>query len=338
MNKTTALFTCCNANDPYLFRLLSDSVGWILFELCKLDATSAWGQFLHYFIYTSTKIVVLLSVLIYLVGLFRAGLDVEKVRRFLKGKNRIVSYFLAALFGALTPFCSCAAVPIFIAFTASGIPVGITIAFLVTSPIINEIGILLLYSEFGKEFATLYIALGIGSGILAGYIFDLFSKEQFLRSDLEMGEGEKAVATKEKIALDVKKRHLFAIREVRKIVVKVSPWILLGITIAGTLNLFLTPHIVSEIINRNSLFSVPVAVLMGIPLYSSPAGVIPIGTVLLNSGVKTGTVLSFMMSCTAASFPEFILLRHVLTIKGVLFLFGTLLVLFTLIGIILNVV
>lgn len=338
MSTTATIATCCNPNDPTLFKLLSQGVSWFLFDLLSLSSTSHTGQFLHYFLYTSTKIFLLLLTLMYLVGLFRAGMNVEKVRRFLIGKHKLVAYFLAALFGAVTPFCSCAAVPIFIAFTASGIPLGITIAFLVTSPIINEIGIVLLLTEMGAGFATLYVVLGMMSGIISGFLFDLFAKENFLRDDVVKQEDAMAIASKDKGILTLQMRHTFSVNEMKKILFKVSPWIALGVAIAGLLNLLITPESVSALLNRQELFSVPVAVLIGIPLYSSPAGVVPIGTVLLKNSVPVGTVLAFMMSCTAASFPEFILLRRVLTTKGIFFLFALLLSLFTLIGIFLNLV
>lgn len=336
MNETGLLATCCNTNDPYLFQVLSQLFQWLLFDIIGLSGSSSFGVFLHYFLYTATKIFLLLNALIYLVGLFRAGLNVEKVRRFLSGKNRFVSYFLAALFGALTPFCSCAAVPIFIAFTASGIPLGITIAFLVTSPIINEIGILLLFTEFGKSFTTLYITLGMLSGIVAGCIFDLFPQKLFVRDDITAKGGKEALKKKDKGKLTLAERHIFAASEVKKIVSKVIPWILLGITIGGLLNAFVTPQSVQQLIAGRSLLTVPIAVLIGIPLYSSPAGVVPIGSVLLRQGVPIGTVMAFMMSCTAASLPEFILLRRVLTKRGALTLLGFLLIIFTVIGIVLN--
>lgn len=336
MNKTAVLATCCNANDPYLFQLLAQLFQWLLFDIIGLESSSSLGQFLHYFLYTATKIFLLLNGLIYLVGLFRAGLNVEKVRQFLSGKNRLFSYLLAALFGALTPFCSCAAVPIFIAFTASGIPLGITIAFLVTSPIINEIGILLLFTEFGSTFTSIYISLGMLSGILAGFLFDLFPQKLFVRDDISAEGGKEALKNKEKGKLSLLERHTFAANEVKKIVSKVFPWVLFGVTIGGVLNTFVTPQSIQSLIAGKSLLSVPIAVLIGIPLYSSPAGVVPIGSVLLKQGVPIGTVIAFMMSCTAASLPEFILLRRVLTKSGALTLLGFLLFLFTVIGLLLN--
>lgn len=179
---------------------------------------SADAALLHFFIRTSVKIFILLSVLIYVVGLLRASLDVEKVRRFLEGKNSLLGYLGGAIFGAVTPFCSCFAIPIFTAFTASGIPIGVTIAFLVTSPLINEVALVLFISEFGIGFTTVYVMMCFFSGVLAGALFDFIKAEKFVYTEIHLAkESDKnLLLSKEKVGITFKQRNLLVNQRVLK--------------------------------------------------------------------------------------------------------------------------
>lgn len=337
---TVSLGECCPGDSFFfLFNWINRVTDFLVYGLFDLYPMSADAALLHFFVRTSLKIFILLVILIYVVGLFRASLDVEKVRRFLEGRKKIIGYFAGAAFGAVTPFCSCSAIPIFIAFTASGIPIGVTIAFLVTSPLINEVALVLLISEFGINFAIVYVVLGVVSGVLAGILFDFIKAEKYvLKEMLSQNEGDRnLLLSKEKIGITLKQRNRFAANEVKKIVTHVWFWALISIGISSFFHVYLTQDFVEKLM-RIDFWSVPAAVLIGIPLYSSPAAIVPLAKTLMSKGFPQGTIIAFMMSATAASLPEFILLKQLLKPKLLIFLFVFFLFLFTLLGLTYNLI
>lgn len=325
---------CCPSESGIIFfQWIINFTNFIVYDLLDLYPMETKAALLHFFIRTSIKIFSLLTIMVYLIGLARAGLDVESVRLWLKGKNQFVSLLLAALLGAVTPFCSCSAIPIFIAFTASGIPLGVTIAFLVTSPIINEVAVVLLVSEFGVKFMIVYVALGILSGMFAGYFFDLINAQRLV---IPFNGDENAIGNKKKSGVTFKYRHQFAFNEVKKIVGKIWLFVLVAIIVAACFHVFLSSDHIAKLVQQSGILSVPIAVILGIPLYSSPAAIIPLAKTLFDKGMPLGTVMAFMMSCTAASLPEFMLLKQILKIKALVILFVFFLFAFTLLGLLIN--
>ncbi len=337
MVDTLNMVECCPSESGiFFFQWILDLTSFIVYDIFDLYPMTTKAALLHFFFRTAFKIFSLLTLMIYMVGLLRASLDVELVRLWLKGKNRFFSFFLAAILGAITPFCSCSAIPIFIAFTASGIPLGVTLAFLVTSPIVNEVAVVLLVSEFGFNFMILYVVSGILSGVLAGYFFDLINAQKYVIRFSGRDEGDKAIAEKKKSGITIRYRNKFALNEVKMILSKVWIFVLIAIIIAAFFHVFISPEFIQDLIQKSGLFSVPIAVMLGIPLYSSPAAIIPLSKTFFLKGVPLGTVLAFMMSCTAASLPEFMLLSQILKTKALVILFTFFLVLFTLFGLLFN--
>lgn len=335
VDSLTAIECCPSESGIIFFQWILDITSFLVYDILDLYPMDTKAALAHFFIRTSLKIFILLTLMIYLVGLFRAGLDVESVRLWLKGRRRLVAFLLAALLGAVTPFCSCSAIPIFIAFTASGIPIGVTIAFLVTSPIINEVAVILLLSEFGLQFMIAYVLIGISSGVFAGFFFDFINAQQYVKLSVGV-EGEEALKGKRKGKVPFSYRHKFAYEEVKKIVGRVWYFVFIAIGFAAFLHVFVSSKFIGNFISRSGLFSVPLAVIIGIPVYSSPAAIIPLAKTLFVKGVPLGTIMAFMMSCTAASLPEFILLRQILKVKALIILFCFFMTFFTVLGILFN--
>jgi uncharacterized membrane protein YraQ (UPF0718 family) len=279
--------------------------------------------------------------MIYAIALIRASMNVERVRDYLAGKHKGVGYLLGSSFGAITPFCSCSSIPVFLGFTSAGIPVGITMSFLITSPLINEVAVLLLLSLLGWKFTLLYVVVGMSVGILGGVFLDAIKAERWLQSfaakALERGQNASAtVKSKQVERLSLKERHNVAKEETLEIFGRVWKWVIIGVGLGSALHGFVPDGWIEEHLGNGQWWSVPAAVLLGIPLYSNATGVIPVMESLIKQGLPIGTTLAFCMSTVAASFPEFILLKQVMQWRLLAVLFVLLLVAFTLIGWIFN--
>lgn len=329
-----------------IFTILADT---IVYGLFGLTPESKLADSLHFFIEDVTKILVLVVILIYLIGLARASMNIERVRDYLQGRHRLLGYFLAAVFGAITPFCSCSSIPLFLAFTSARIPIGITMSFLITSPIINEVAVLLLGTMLGWKFTAVYISVGIIAGIVGGYFFDLIKAEKYLtplgNKSLEMAETcsrkDKSCPTPAptvRAEQSWRERHEFAKNEVKEIVGRIWKYVLIGIAVGAVFHGFVPASWVEKNLGAGSWWSVPVASIIGIPLYSNATGVIPIAESMLLKGIPIGTTLCFMMSVVGASFPEFILLKQVMKPKLLIVFFIMLLIMFTLVGWFFNIV
>ncbi len=311
------------------------------FELFGMSPETHLAQSIHFFIEDVTKIYALLLVLIYMIGFLRAGLNTEKIRAHLEGKHRFAGYLLAALFGAVTPFCSCSSIPLFLAFTQARIPVGITMAFLVTSPMINEVAVVLLGGTLGVPFTVTYIALGIGAGFLAGMFFDFIRAARFLKP---IEQKKVCACTKKKMAQAAHykptrlERHEYAVQEFKSVFSKIWMWVLIGVGAGAALHGFVPESVITDNLGAGQWWSVPAAVLLGIPLYANASGVIPAVESLLDKGLPVGTALVFMMSVVAASLPEFMLLKQVMKPRLLVMFFFTLLVMFTCVGWVFNLV
>lgn len=323
-----------------VFTLLAD---WFTYRLLGLAADTRLAGAVHFFVEDVSKIFVLLLVMIYFIALLRASLNVEKVRDFLAGRHRGIGYVLASGFGAITPFCSCSSIPVFLGFTSAGIPVGITMAFLLTSPLINEVAVLLLLSLLGWQFTLLYVVVGMAVGIVGGIILDAIRAERWLQSfaakALQQAQARSPSSTThqpEPQRLSLPQRHRFAKDETFEIFGRVWKWVIVGVGLGAALHGFIPDGWIEAHLGERQWWSVPAAVLLGIPLYSNATGVIPVMESLLVNGLPVGTTLAFCMSTVAASFPEFILLKQVMQWRLLATVFAMLLVAFTLIGWIFN--
>jgi len=322
-----------------MFAYFTKLADWLTYSVFGLAQNSKLGDAVHFFIEDTTKILFLLVIMIYVVALLRASLDIERVRNYLAKNNKIIGYFMGSTFGAITPFCSCSSIPVFLGFTSAGIPVGITMSFLLTSPLINEVAVLLLVSLIGWKITLLYVLVGMVIGMAGGIFLDLIRAERLLQPfALKAYETAQIPAdgfiTKQK--LSVIERHEFAKQELIDIVNRVWKWVIIGVGLGAALHGYVPETWVETYLGSGQWWSVPLAVLAGIPLYSNATGVIPVMESLIVKGMPLGTTLAFCMSTVAASFPEFILLKQVMTWKLLGIILLLLLASFTLVGWLLN--
>lgn len=314
-----------------IFGSLADLV---VFKWLGFAPKEALGQSLHFFVEDTTKIFFLLVVIVFVMGLFRAMLAPEKVRGYIEGKSRSAGYLLAVLLGAITPFCSCSSVPLFIGFLESGIPVGVTMAFLVASPLVNEVAVVILASIMGWQITTVYVVTGMSVGILGGFLIDRFHLERWVEDyvwKIRMG----SIALGETDG-SLRGRVRYAWGEVLDIVGRIWLYVILGVAIGSALHGYVPQELVAQYASADNPFAVPVAVLTGLPLYSNATGIIPVAEALINKGVPIGTVIAFMMSVVGISPPEFIMLRKVLKPKMLLFFGVFLTISFIAVGYLLN--
>ncbi|NYT63150.1 permease [Alcaligenaceae bacterium] len=317
---------------------------WLVFKLFGFSPDSHAGLSLEFFIYDTVKILLLLVLLIYAIAWIRASMNMERVRDYLAGKRRGVGYFLGASFGAATPFCSCSSIPLFLGFTTARIPVGITMSFLITSPLINEIAVVLLWGILGWKFAVIYVAIGMAAGIIGGFVMDgLKAGRWFQPFILEIIQKTPAHQQNTNDVAEVKKltvqqRHDFAYSETTSIFKRVWKWVFIGVGIGAALHGFVPDNWFAENLGAGEWWSVPVSVLVGIPLYSNVTGIIPIMESLLFKGLPVGTTMAFCMSAVAASLPEVMMLRQIMTFKLQAAFIGYLWVVFTLVGWLFNIV
>lgn len=285
---------------------------WLTYSLLGLSHESQIGQALNFFIYDVPKLLLLLSGMIFLITLVQTFIDVERVRAVVERRGEGVGNVMASLFGALTPFCSCSSVPLFIGFVQAGIPLGITFSFLITSPIMNEVAFVMLLGMFGWKVALLYLASGILIGVIAGIVLGRMKLERYVEPFVYQIRSRGRHADRPEEKLSWVERFQQAGQSTREIVSKVWLFVVIGIGIGAAIHGFVPEDALTGIMGQGAWWSVPAAVLLGIPLYSNAAGVIPIVSVLLGKGAALGTVLAFMMAVVALSLPEMIILRKVL--------------------------
>lgn len=286
---------------------------WFTYELLRLERGSHLGEAVAFFIYDVPKLLLLLAGMIFLITLAQTFLDVERVRVFMERRGEGTGNLLAAIFGAMTPFCSCSSVPLFIGFVQAGIPLGITFSFLITSPIMNQVAFVMLLGLFGWQVAVLYLTAGILIGVVAGIVLGRLKLERYVEPFVYALKRNQAGQS-----LDVVERPSWservdrALAATREIVGRVWLFVVIGIGIGAFIHGFVPEGALTEVLGTGAWWSVPIAVVVGIPLYSNAAGIIPVISSLLGKGVALGTALAFMMSVVALSLPELIILRKVL--------------------------
>lgn len=304
----------------------------ITYGLLGLDPASRLGSAVNFFFYDVPKILLLLSTIVFVVAIVRSYFPPEKTRRYLSHSHEYVGNVLAAALGVVTPFCSCSAVPLFIGFVESGVPLGVTFSFLIASPMVNEVALVLLLGMFGWKVAGLYLVSGLVVAIAGGIVLGRLGLddqiEEYVRS-IRMGEADVPEMT-------WPERLSYARGYVTDILSTVWPYVLVGIAIGGFMHGFIPADALARYAGVGNPLAVPVAVAMGIPLYSNAAGAIPIVSVLVDKGVAMGTVLAFMMAVTALSIPEFIILRKVMKPKLIAIFIGINFVTITLTGYLFN--
>ncbi|MGL6226329.1 MAG: permease [Thermoguttaceae bacterium] len=314
-------------------------------------------QGIRYFIFNAAYIIVLLIPMIYGIGLIRSSLPLERIRVFLTGRNRFLGYLIAALFGAITPFCSCSGVPLFLGFVAAGLPLGIAMSFLISSPMINEAAVVLLGNLVGWKLTIAYVGIGLFAGIFGGFLFDRLGVERFLirlepakkaecscqcqqkssSQRKEKGDKSKSADWRKKAGkMTWKERHEFALFEVQSVMKTIWVWLMLGIALGAVLHSAVPNTFFADHLGQNEFWSVPFAVLLGIPTYAGCVGIIPVIGELMNKGLPVGTAFAFMLSAIAISLPELLMLKTVMKVQLLVAFTIYLLVFLTLTGWILN--
>ncbi len=293
------------------FQWLSDIVKLLVENVFGLSKSTRVGESVHFFIYDSIKIVILLSIMIFIISYIRSYFPAERTKTILEKFKGVTGNIMASLLGTVTPFCSCSSVPLFIGFIEAGIPLGVTFSFLITSPIVNEAVFALLLGAFGWKVATLYVVMGMVVGVIGGVIIQKLKMEKYV---------EEYVYKMEMAKVEIEKpsqndRVKFAVDNVTEIVKKVWFYLLIGIGVGALIHGWAPADILAKYAGPNNPFAVIVGVIFGIPLYANAVGTIPIVEALIGKGVGIGTALSFMMAVTALSVPEMILLRKVIKPK-----------------------
>jgi uncharacterized membrane protein YraQ (UPF0718 family) len=284
---------------------------YVTYDLLKLAHGSHLADAVNFFIYDTIKIFLLLSVIIFVIAVIRSYFPPERTRGILSHKKLFMGNILAAVLGIVTPFCSCSAVPLFIGFVEAGIPLGVTFSFLISSPMVNEIAVVLLFGLFGWKVTAIYIGTGLLVAIFGGIVIGKLKLERWVEEyvyTFQNGYGYEV--TKQTF----KERLQFAKDSTKDILKRIWLYILIAIGIGGFIHGYVPENFLVHYAGKGNFFAVPVAVLLGVPLYSNAAGVIPVVYALMEKGLSMGTVLAFMMAVTALSFPEMIILRKVLKV------------------------
>ncbi len=309
---------------PRLFLLVAGAVWFVAYQgltpaaetltaLLPVDRNSRLGGALQFFLYDTPKVLLLLTGIVFVMGMINSYFTPERTRAMLAGRTEGAANVMAASLGIVTPFCSCSAVPLFIGFVQAGVPLGVTFSFLISAPMVNEVALTLLFGLFGWKVALLYLGLGLSVAIVAGWVIGRLKMEAYLEDWVREMPHTAAAVGEAKLTLGERVDAGFA--SVREIVGKVWPYILVGIAIGAGIHGYVPEDFMASFMGKDVWWAVPVAVLIGVPMYTNAAGVIPIVQALLAKGAALGTVLAFMMSVIALSFPEMVILRKVLKMR-----------------------
>ena len=303
----------------------------VVYQWAGLTPGSHLAAALHFFVADTVKIFVLLVAVIYVMGLLRAMLSPERVRDYVRGRPKWLARGAAVSLGAVTPFCSCSSVPLFIGFVEAGIPLGVTFSFLIASPMINEVAAVLLVGILGWKLAALYVGAGLAVAWFGGMAMERFRPERWVEEyvwKIHFGDAARAAPD-----TSLAGRHRYALAEVREIVGRIWKWVIAGIALGALFHGYVPESwVVEHLAGPDNWLAVPGAVLLGIPLYSNATGVIPVAEAMLTKGVAVGTTLALMMSIAALSLPEMLILRKVIKWPALALFAGVLAVAFTLVG------
>jgi len=313
--------------------MLKELVDWMLYSVCGLNPSIRWVESLNFFVYDSIKILLLLFVMIFIIGVLRTYLPQKKVNSWIGRQKHGLSNLVASLFGAITPFCSCSSIPIFLSFLNAGTPLGVTFSFLITSPLVNEYLVVLMLGFFGWKIALAYVISGILIGVVSGWVLGKMKLEKYLVKDLI---STNSPVKKDLKYVSIKQRLRFGLNESVDIIKKLLLWILVGVGIGAVIHNYVPAELIQSIVSKGGLFAVPIAVLLGVPMYGSCAAIVPIAIVLFQKGVPIGTALAFMMAIAALSFPEAVILRRAMKLRLILIFFGVVTVAIILTGYIYN--
>ncbi len=302
--------------------MIHDFASWLVYRVIGMDAGSHWGQSFHFFVYDTIKITLLLLVMTFLMGIVNSYMPVERVRAWLSSRKWYgADYLLAAIFGAVTPFCSCSSIPLFIGFVRGGIPLGVTFSFLIASPLVNEAAVAVFIGVFGWKTTLIYCGAGIAVGTVVGAMLGRLKLEKHVEPWVwEVQSGDTA---RDDAKRAFRQRLPGIIREAWATTKKVLPYVLVGITIGAAMHGFVPANYFERYMSKDNPLAVPLAVAAGVPMYANATGVIPVVEQLVAKGISLGTALAFMMAVVGLSIPEGLLLRRVLKPRLIAVYFGS---------------
>ncbi|WP_298287819.1 permease [uncultured Lutibacter sp.] len=324
-----------------MFDWIQKLANWLVYDSLEMTQGTHLAKALNFFIYDTIKIILLLVVIIFLMGIVNSYFPIDKVRNYLS-RNKLygLEYLMASLFGVVTPFCSCSSVPLFIGFVKGGIPLGVTFAFLITSPLVNEVAIGLFLGLFGVKTTLIYIISGILLGVVSGFILGKFNLEQFLtpwvKNVLENSQREEAVFKAEKTPFIMRLPTIW--NEEKSILKGVIPYVIVGIAVGGLMHGYIPEGFFETYMAKDNLLAVPLATIMAVPMYLNASGILPIVQVLVLKGIPLGTAIAFMMGVVGLSLPEAMLLKKVMTFKLIGIFFGVVTLCIIILGYIFNLI
>ncbi len=294
----------------FIYHYLQPMTDFLIDTVFKMEKGKHLTESLRFFIFEVPKVLMLLALIIFFVGIIRTYFTPERTRKALEGKSLFTGNILASLLGIVTPFCSCSAIPLFLGFVESGVPLGVTFSFLIAAPMINEVAVILLFGMFGWKVTAIYISTGLIIAIFSGWLIGKLKLEKWVADWVYKTRFGNNAQTVEKLTIE--NRIKFGYTAVKEIVGKVWIYIVIGVGIGAGMHGFVPENFMVSIMDKANWYSVPLSVLIGVPLYSNAAGIIPIVSVLIEKGVPLGTALAFMMSTIGLSLPEIIILKKVL--------------------------
>jgi uncharacterized protein len=303
-----------------IYHNLQPLTNWFIDSVSGLTKGAHFTEALRFFIFEFPKVMMLLALIIFLAGIVRTFFTAERTRKALEGKKTFTGNVMAALLGIVTPFCSCSAIPLFLGFVETGVPLGVTFSFLISSPMINEVAVVLLYGMFGWKVAAIYVGTGLAIAIIAGWIIGLLRLEKWVepwvydthRGNIEEDEERITFGNRVSLGYDA----------IKDIVGKVWIYVALGIAVGAGAHGYVPEDFMAALMGKSAWYSVPLSILIGIPLYSNAAGIVPVVSVLIEKGASLGTALAFMMAVIGLSLPEMIILRKVLRLPLILTFIG----------------
>jgi hypothetical protein len=324
-----------------MFDWIQELADWLVFDVFKLEAEKHLTEALNFFIYDSVKILLLVFVIIFFMGIVNSYFPVEKVRNYLSRKKLYgFEYLVASLFGVVTPFCSCSSVPLFIGFVKGGIPLGVTFSFLITSPLVNEVAIGLFIGLFGLKTTVIYVVSGVLLGTISGMILQKLKLEKHLSPWVQqvLENSQKETEQFEAAHTSFKDRIPSIWKETKTILMGILPYVLVGIAIGGLMHGYIPEGFFEQYMGKDNWFAVPAATILAVPMYSNASGILPVAQVLVSKGIPLGTAIAFMMGVVGLSLPEAMLLKKVMTVKLIGIFFAVVTICIIISGYIFNII
>ena len=294
----------------FVYLMLQRVANFLTYDVFRLEPSSHLGSSVAFFLFDAPKVILRLGMVVFVVGIIRSFFTPERTRQILAGKRQIVGNVLAGGLGVVTPFCSCSAVPLFIGFVETGVPLGVTFTFLIASPMINEVALVLLIGLFGFRIGLIYVATGMAIAIIAGWVIGKLKMEKYIEgwvSEIQMAQASSIAPN-----MTLEDRIRYGLNAVRDIVSKVWPYVLIGIGVGAAIHGYVPEGVLARFMGKGAWWSVPAAVVIGVPMYSNAAGIMPVVQALIEKGAALGTALAFMMAVIGLSLPETMILRKVL--------------------------